>query len=259
MKRISAVFMLLVSLWAGNAFGKPKDEQCTDVVRNIVAHHLNTDNFTTRQENGNVVSESCKSWPFKPDVLLAAFAYDAGVEYQKNLIIAMISKKTKHVIASYQTVIAEDAITTVGNDSLQLDVARYQIAKDTMAFALRFKSSAIGASCGEANWNDELTLLMPKGKEIYPVLRLYMFQQKSIRGCLSVQVADAVWRNADLTISIGKKQTNGFYNVVAKANIATYTNREELEATMEREEHHVFRYNGKIYEAGQNVPWWISN
>ena len=257
MTKLFELFFLLALLFVGNASAETKDEKCTDDIYAIVGRDMKIKVFAPRTQDGNIVSESCKSWPYNGDMTLSAFAYDDGVQYEKILIVVMIDKKAKHVVSSYRSVIGEDAITEVGGSSLQLDTARYQLAKGVRAFGLRFNSSAIGASCGEANWGNELTLLVPEGKKLRPVLNLHMYQQKSIQGCLSTQVPDAVWQDAEITISIEKTSTNSFYDLLATATITTNSNGAPIGNTKARVEHHVFRYNGKYYEKGKAVPWWL--
>lgn len=257
------VALLLVLLVSGRASAEVTDEGCTDEIRAIVGREMKIDALVPRIQDGNIVSESCKSWSYNSAVVLSAFAYDAGVEYEKTLVVAMIDKKTKHVVSSYQIVISEDVITEVGDHSLKLDTARYQLAKGVRAFGLRFNSSARGPSCGEAHWNDELTLLVPEGKKLRPVLRLDMYQQQSIQGCLSGQVPDAIWQDANITIAIERSSTNGFYDLLAKAAI-TYSANEgasgaSLENLKDHTEQHVLRYNGKFYEKGKNSPWWLGS
>ncbi len=257
MTRVFKLVVLLALLVAGRASADVTDEGCTDDIRAIVVREMNIDALVPRMQDGNIVSESCKLWSYNPALVLAAFAYDAGVEYEKTLAVAMINKKTKHVVSSYQGVIGEDAVTEVGEYSLKLDTARYQLAKGLRAFGLRFNSSARGASCGEANWNDELTLLVPEGKKLRPVLSLYMYQQQSIQGCLSVQVPDAIWRDANITIDIERSSTNGFYDLLARATIIHSSNGASLENLKDHVEQHVLRYNGKSYVKSNNAPWWL--
>ncbi|HEY6896601.1 MAG TPA: hypothetical protein VI279_05015 [Rhodocyclaceae bacterium] len=249
---------LLFMLIAGGASANTEDEICTDDIRAIVSREMKIEALVPRRQDGNIVSESCKSWPYNKNMMLSAFAYDAGVEYEKTLVVAMIDMKTKRIVSRYQTIISEDAVTEVGEYSLRLDTARYQLAKGVRAFGLRFNNSARGASCGEANWNDELTLLVPEGKQLRPVLSLHMYKQQSIQGCLSVQDPTAIWRDANLTISVEKSSTKGFYDLLATATITHSSNGESLENLKDHEEQHVFRYNGKIYEKSNSAPWWIS-
>lgn len=250
-------FALLMLLFAGAASAETQAQSCADDIYAIVRRDMNIKDFSPKRQDGNIISESCKSWPYNHNIVLSAFAYNAGVEFEKTLIVAMIDKKTKRVVSSYRSVISEDAITEVGEDSLKLDTARYQLATGVRAFGVEFNSSAIGASCGEANWNNELTLLVPKGKELRPVLSLYLYQQKSIQGCLSVQSPDAIWQDASLTIGIEKTNINGFYDLLATATITTHSNGAPIGNIKDRVERHLFRYNGKFYEKGKIVPWWL--
>jgi hypothetical protein len=232
-------------------------EQCTEEVREVIRVYLKLENFTPRSRDGIIISESCKSWPYKPGVWLTAFAYDSGVEYEKKLIIAMISKASKQIISKYQRIIDEDAITEVGDYSLRLDTARYQLSNNTRAFGLRFNSAAVGASCAEGNWGDELTLFIPEGKSLRPVLNIALYKQESIQGCLSTQVPNAIWRDASLTISLDESGTNGFRNLKLTANITHHSNGESTAKMMNGPEYFKLHYNGTNYEAGKRPPWWV--
>lgn len=219
---------------------------------------MKTIDFSPREQGGNVISESCKSWPLNKNIELTAFAYDEGVEAEKKLIVAMIDKKTKHIVSDYRIKTEEDALTEVGESSLQIDTARYQLTKSLRAFGLRFNSVARGPSCGEAHWDTELILMMPKGKKLRPVANLYLYQQESVQGCLSVQDPSAIWKDAELTVGIAKTSTNGFSDLLVKAKITIHSNGAHIGTMKDRVEHHLLRYNGKYYDMGRNVPWWLS-
>jgi ATP-dependent protease HslVU (ClpYQ) peptidase subunit len=210
-----------------------------------------------------VAAESCRPWPYKHNIILSAVAFAADSndhqeeQNKKLLVVAVIDRTTNRVISSYRSVISEDAITAVGEGSLHLDPARYQLAPNVRAFGLRFTSLAIGASCGEANWNNELTLYVPDGKRLRPVLNLYMYQQKSISGCLSNFSENAVWENADLTISVEKTTTNGFADLLVTAMISPDSNGTNDGNMRQRVETSLLRYDGRVYTKGKYAPWWL--
>lgn len=244
-------FVTHASAWA-------KEEKCTDGIYTIVEREVKTIDFAPREQGGNVISESCKSWPANENIALTAFAYDEGVETEKTLIVAMIDRKAKHIVSDYRIKIGEDALIEVGESSLQLDTARYQLKKNLRAFGIRFNSAARGPSCGEGHWNTELTLLVPDGKKLRPVLNLYLYQQKSVQGCLSAQDPDAIWKDADLTVSLAKTSTNGLRDLLVKAKITTQSNGAQIGNIKDQVEYQVLRYNGKYYDKGNNVPWWLA-
>lgn len=257
MKKLFKLLLISALFFSDRASAETKDEICTDDIRTIVGRELKFSAFNSSTQRHNIVSESCKSWPYNERMMLAAFAYDAGVEYEKKLIVAMIDKKTKRIVSTYRRIIGEDAVTRVGDYSLKFDTARYQLAEGVRAFGLRFNNSAQGPSCGEANWNDELTLLIPDGKHLRPVFNLYTYRQQSIQGCLSVQVPDAIWQDANITIGIEKSNNDGFYDLLATATISHFSNGASLENLKDHVERYVFRYNGKIYKSSNDKPWWL--
>ncbi|MDR2637179.1 MAG: hypothetical protein LBB55_02475, partial [Zoogloeaceae bacterium] len=184
-----------------------------------------------------------------------ALGYDAGVEYEKELVVAVIDKR-KRVVSSIQWKVEEySAYTKLGDGSLRFDTARYQLAEDVRAFGLVFNSSAIPPGCADWNRGDQLILLVPDGKSLRPVLSLYRIVQQSIEGCISVQVPDAIWEDAMLTIHIENSHTNGFRDLRVTANIYPQSNGAPIDQP--RVEHVIFRYDGKRYKPSGEVPWWL--
>lgn len=251
------LLVLLTLFFVTHASAGSKEEICTDGIHTIVGREVKAIDFAPKEQGGNVISESCRSWPLNENIELTAFAYDEGVEAEKKLIVAMIDKKTKHIVSDYRIKIEEDAITEVGEYSLQIDTARYQLTKSLRAFGLRFNSAARGPSCGNGHWNTELILLVRDGKKLRPVLNLYLYQQESVQGCLSVQDPSAIWKDAELTVGIAKTSTNGFRDLLVKAKITTHSNGAQIGNMKDRVEHHILRYNGKYYDKGKNIPWWL--
>ena len=217
---------------------------------------MKIDEFFPMQDGGNVISAACRTWPYKTSLLLSAFAYDEGVEYEKSLIVAVIDQKAKRVISSYRSAIGEDAVTEVGGDSLKLDTARYQLTNDVRAFGLIFNSSARGANCGDGYWNNELTLFVPEKKTLRPVLRLNLYQQRWLKGCPAA-TSQALWEDAMITVSMADKSTNGFHDIVVTANITVIAEGVPTGNHKDRIERHTLHYDGKTYQKGKTVPWWL--
>jgi hypothetical protein len=204
-----------------------------------------------------VVSGACKAWPDDPSLTLAAVAYDSGTADEKSLLVAMVQKEPQRVIASYETSILEDAVTEVGANSLQLDTAPYRLAANTRAFGVRFESTARGASCGEASWNDELTLYVPAGQELLPVLTLSMWKMRALKGCLSAWSPEAILETVTLTLSVAKTTSHGFADLLATAAVSTSANDETTRVAKPRTEHYVLRYNGNEYQKDGKARWWL--
>lgn len=251
----AAVAVLCVS--SGNTFAQIQADKCVPDVYETVGRNLKLKGFSLRQEGGNVISAACKAWPYKTGLLLGAFAHDGGVAYEKNLIVTVMDEKSRRVVNSYRRAIGEDALTEVGEYSLKLDTARYQLASDVRAFGVRFNSSAHGANCGEAYWDDELTLFVPEGKTLRPVLSLNLYQQRWLKGCPAA-TSQALWEDAMLTVSMANTSTNGFHDIVVTAKISVSAEGMATGNHKDRIERHTLHYDGTSYQKGQSVPWWLA-
>lgn len=251
------LFLILFFIISSSAFALEKEDKCTPDVYEIIKHNMKIRESSPKRGDGNVVSSVCKIWPYKTNLLLTAFAYDEGVEYEKKLLISVIDNDTKSVINSFRETINEDALTGVGEHSLKLDTARYQLSDKTRAFGIRFNSSAGGASCGEAYWGDELTLFVPEGKNLRLVTRLNLYQQRWHKGCPAA-IESALWEDAVLTISMANTSTNGFYDLVVTAKITVNSEGMPTGNLKNRVEHYTLHYDGKRYKKGKTaVPWWL--
>jgi hypothetical protein len=270
--RLLAIFTLVFATgaWATDDATLEK-KKCDSEIYAAIERDLRLADFTGRAQDENerfIVSQACKTWPYKPEFTLVALAYDAGVEYEKELVVAVFDKKKKRVVSSYQRRIEEDALTTLLDDSLGFDTARYQLAENMRAFGLRFHNHANGPRCRENFWNDQLTLFVPEGKSLRPVLSLYRHRSR-ILGCDSAcidytQVRDeseciTTLEDSNLSISIDENiGVNGFHDLRVTANISTesfaFFSDAPRAAAKEHVEQVIFRYNGKRYEPV--APWW---
>jgi hypothetical protein len=256
MKKISFAAALVVYLFSTIAFAKTQEDRCLPYVYMAVKQHLKINEFAPRHDGGNVISAACRIWPYKTSQLLAAFAYDEGVEYEKRLVVLILDEKTKNVISSFRGDIGEDAVIEVGEYSLKLDTARYQLGESVRAFGIRFTSSARGANCGQGYWGNELTLFVPEGKNLRPVVALNLYQQQWLEGCPAA-TSHALWEDAMLTVSMGKTSTNGHFDLVVTAKITVNSMDASTRNLKDRTERHTLRYNGKFYKKGKSVPWWL--
>lgn len=246
--------LMFCCVLSGSAYAQGDEDQCGPDAYAAVNKSMKI----TRLSPDNVVSAACRTWPYKTNLLLAVFGYDERVKYEKKLLVSVIDKKTKRVVSSFQDVVYEDALTEVGEYSLKLDTARYQLAENVRAFGIRFNSTARGASCGEARWGNELTLFVPEGKNLRPVASLNMYQQQWHRGCPAA-MSSALWEDATLTVGMAKSATNGFQDLEITAKIEVNAIESPTENLKNRIEQHTLRYDGKYYKKERNlVPWWLA-
>lgn len=226
------------------------EQNCTEEIYDAVSRYLKIENFVPIVHDGIIVSEACKSWPHDINFLLVAFAYDKGVENEKSLLVAMLDKKTLEIIADFKAVISEDAVTEAGQNSLQLDTAKFQLTGDIRAFGLHFNSSARGASCAEGVAWDELTLFVQEKNKLRPILKMEMQFQNALNGCIGSATGHDIWEYGRRTISIAKTKSNGFADLLITETISVDANTEEIPKsinTKKKVRTYLMKYNGKEY------------
>lgn len=254
MNKLAALALLgTLSVAAG---AQQEMDNCPPAIHEALGREMKGLTLSPPDEGGNLIAAVCRNWPYQPSSLLTAIAYDAGVEAEKQLLLAIVDAKTMRVLNRFQTSVSEDAVTEIGASSLSLDTARYQLASQVRAFGLRFNSVAHGANCADFYWGDELTLFVPEGKTLRPVLTLNLYQQRWLKGCPAATTS-ALWEDARLTISIGKGRSKGFQDLEITARIAVNASGPENAAQQDRRERHTLRYDGRAYQKGKDAPWWL--
>ncbi len=236
-----------------NSFAEYVDNHCTSEDTEIIKKQLKISSFVPKDNGGVIVSSACKQWSFKKNLVITAFAYDSGNEDQKDLYVSIIDKNNRHIIHSLKSTINEDSTVAVGPFSLKLDTAKYQLTDDLRAFGLRFYSSALGPSCGSGYQNDELTLYIPDGEYLRPVLTLNTAVQRWLKGC-PAETRDSSVEEATLTISVANTSSHGFHDLIVTAKIiASSPNIEPKNRT----ENYIFHYDGHSYLGELQRPWWL--
>lgn len=219
-KIISAWLLFIFVCFEQSALAQPQSEgeasHCGDGVVKQLKRHFRLAYFAypaqgkypSIDNGGLLVAGICKPWPTNKSRIIAAFAYDGGAEYEKQLLLALIEGPKNRVVASYKGVILEDAATEVSSHSLRLDTARYTLSKNTRAFGLRLNT--LRERCTfEGGFGDELTLFVVNGKTIRPVLTEIMSHWRYGSGnrCGGQEVPRL---DANILISLEPTLSNGF-------------------------------------------------
>jgi hypothetical protein len=159
------------------------DMPCDDKVYTALGQQLHIKALRAPDRAERIASQVCKTWPYKDTILLAALAFNEGAaKDKKTLLVATIDRRSMKVLGSHREKIEEDTLVEFGVSSLKLDTAAYRLNADVVAFGLRFNSAAGGPSCPEAGWEDELTLYVPAGATLKPVLHLAMHKYRALKG-----------------------------------------------------------------------------
>lgn len=247
--------LLLRALGFALALNTPVGQPCPDGVVDAVAREAG---IRIGSADGDaVVSAACTVSPHDERAILAAFAFDEGAEGEKTLVVAMVERRSHRVISSYRRTVGEDAAVEFGERSLTIDAAPYPLASGVRAFGVRFTSAARGASCPEGAWEEELTIFLPAGRTLRPVLQgLAMTRWIARTGCFGGGSTEPIVHDeAKLFLSLAPTSSNGYRDLVVRAEIVR---RRGTEARASRTERHTLRFDGSEYREGGSAPWWLT-
>ena len=214
--------MLLISLFMVfnssrvYAFDETK-QPCASSIIELVGKHIAVNNFKSRDaDNGGVViAMDCKTLPTDSSKQIAIFAYDAAIEYEKNFVVAIIDKSKLKVDSIYKDKIQEDASLTLGGSSLQIDTARYQIAKGIRAFGVDI-DTVFRQGCVEGGFGSERRLYAPNHNEIKPILEgFYISSWSYTKGGVACNggMGDQSTEYFSYSIAVGNKSSKGMKNL----------------------------------------------
>ena len=232
--------------------------RCSEATVNVVGRHFHLNNFVYpvwgESENGGlIVAGVCKPWPVSKSSVIAAFAYNNGIEDEKLLVVAVIDTRTNQIIASHKGSIQEDASLTVDENSLRIDTARYDLAPGVRAFGIDITNSH-HQGCGDGGLDTERTLYVPDHKTLRPVLKLYAmsywrYVQEGNGPCapnVPEDVAEII-ENVRLTLQMGDAVAHGYRDIVVGAS----SSRDDGKPTGKGKFSYVLRYDGSQYPIDQ--------
>lgn len=215
------------------------------------------------------MAQACKPWPNDAAIRLAAIAFAGDAEAVPGerdieLRVAMLDAASGKVLAFYAQDMGEDAAFELDADSLRLDTARYDLAKDVRAIGVVVHSAAQGPSCPDFYSNQALTLLVREARSLRPVLQrdLYAWQRVKGEPC-SVGKSDVITEVANLSLSMAPQAHAGYADIVLTANVSTAESVADSDTITERTRRvrQVLRYNGQRYVpvAGGDTSWPFDN
>lgn len=222
----------------------PAASRCNDAVLEAVGKHFSLSGFSypadgmdaTAANGGLLAAGVCRRWPANDQKAIGAFAYDAGVEMEKRLLVVLV--EGPKIIASYDGKILEGMPDAFDKYQFKLDTAAYTLSPGTRAFGVRFSDSNCRCEY-DACSGDMLTLFVVDGTRLRPVLSEHMaYSKHGMDSCgEGMHMIEA-----KIIISLEKTATNGFadlrLSVKSKAKSKTPTT--------------VVKYDGKQYDL---APW----
>jgi hypothetical protein len=216
---VLACHLAAPSAWAGRPANE-NGQRCAQPVLDLIGKHTGVEALTfprsgdypSVQNGGVVVAAACKTWPGDKSRTIAAVAYDAGVEREKQVVVAFLDLPKAEVVAVYSGAMPEDAGMTLGPESLRIDTARYELAPGVRAFGVDAVTS-FSQGCGDGNVGPARTLFVRDGKTLRPVLEnFYVSTWRYVRGgpsCAPEQ-KDELIETTYFDIGIGTSVDHGF-------------------------------------------------
>lgn len=248
-----AILCLLISFISTLGHARQEDS-CKDREYRIVGDFLKSKGFRkSYDKQTGVISSDCKMWPYNKNYTITTFGYVPSKasnpeEDRKIIFISLIDNKSRKVVSSYWEELYEDAQDSLDSHSLKLDTARYQLDERTRAIGLRYSSAAVGARCGDAGSENQLTLFVINGSRLQPVFKRYMRNLRAIKGCIGIATDGDEIEVANLTVSIGDKSHNGYKDLLITASFEDDTRgKEEV----------VLQFDGRKYLIPKQAPWWL--
>lgn len=209
-----------------------------------VGAYLKVDDFRPRSDDGVVVAAACKRWTGKERFLLGAFAYESPRDGVKNLVVMVISDRRGTVVGAFRSTIEEDSATLLGDGSLRLDTAAYDLAPGVRAFGVDVGSDYI-PHCAQGGAGPYRTLYVLEAGRLGSIMNAmatsaWRFDDKTSSTC-DPDPAPVV--NYDFTITVDKAVTNGYADLLVTA----IGRRDDGKKTGRAPFRYRLRYDGKQY------------
>jgi hypothetical protein len=258
--------LLISAAWSQDAKARElESERCPDAIVESVGKFFRLEHFAYPEdlyspgiENGGLILAGvCKPMPDAASRVIAAFAYDAGVDdagvYNDNkLLLVVYDDVRKRVISSYSetgTIGGGGWAAEVSPSSIKIDTARYILAKNTRAFGLRL--NLIHRNCADGIWKDELTLYVMEGRKLRPI-----FYEVMRRGRLGHDGSDDQGApcglnmsiEAEKIISVEKTATHGFADLKLTAKLTAEITGDIWPLNNPEPLSTIAKYDGKFYK-----------
>ena len=177
---------------------------------------------------------------------IVALAYDAGADVDKLLVVALVDSTSRAIRSAFKGTIQEDALLHVGQGSLHLDTARYDLAPGQRAFGLDV-SSAHGKGCVTGGQGAQRTLFLQDGPALRLVLDgLTLSSWHFVSGtpaCMRSKPGaddDTVAERTDVTLAVAPHATRGLADLVATESAV-------LDGHRAKRTRHVLQFDGTTY------------
>lgn len=222
--------------------------RCSKTIVKAVEKHFGLD-------SGLIVAGACKQSPSNKQKVISAFAYDAGNEGEKTLLIAVIDRQSNKIDASYQYKYVENP---GGIGEVVVDTANYKLSRNVRAFGVDI-SPGYSHNCGDGGGGAERTLYVQEGSTLRPILYMpsmsYWMFIKGSKCPTSPDEEIVIVENIKLAIEMEDSETKGYRDIVLSAT----SSRTDGKPIGNGRFHYTVRYNGQQYpvqEMEQSFEKW---
>ncbi|NIE57876.1 MULTISPECIES: multidrug ABC transporter ATPase [unclassified Burkholderia] len=259
-------FAPLLTLAAASLAHAADSQSCSDETVTAIARWagIASARIATRDADRLVVASACKAMPNAPETTIAAVAFDSlpkskNPDESKKLQVVALVEGGK-VVAAERSVVQEDAVTEINENSYRIDTAPYRLSPDVRAFGVVFTSSARRPSCADAYPESELTLWIRDGARIRPVFGTNLKGWVAVTGPVCVpDTRDLRSESARMTIAVEKTSHNGFSDLSITAHVATMESDDDKDSgTGKRTVRTIVKYDGKSYGIDMFRDFWYS-
>jgi hypothetical protein len=224
-------------------------QSCSKSIIKAVGKHLGIKNFSFAKENsyaseesGIIAAGTCKLWPNDNSITIAAFAYEDKSDINgKSLFVAIIDNLNYKIIANYKAGQIDYVGFGVAQDGLRLDTARYNLAPGVRAFGIDI-TEQYNHNCGGGSGGPYRSLFIRNGSEIKPIAGFLTSYSEITGACGDPEKMEPVIETT-ISISIGKKITNGYTNLLITEVSTTWEGNKPKKKISQNE----LEYDGEKY------------
>lgn len=232
-------------------------QPCAQPLLDALARQLGQQGWTTPDYDSDspLLAAACKRWPDDPKLSVVALAYRDADDLQPpgerspHLLVAKVDSASGQLQQRFEQEIEEDAEVTVGPASLWLDTARYHLAPGVRAFGVVLNSAARGARCPDAGYEDLLTLVVPQGERLRPVLSTHLNTWTTVKGVNCSEGFEM--EQANLSLGVGPQGSQGYADLIVSAQV-----RSDYDQPVSRTVSKTLHYDGSRYPFDKYPTFW---
>lgn len=135
---------------AANDTGATRAESsaCPAAMMQAVGRHFGLARFSlptdqpgeTAETAGRLIAATCRPWKAARGQTVAAFIYDGDETTTKPLLLVLLGRGGRQVVASHRSALEVNGATELSRDSLRLDATAWQLAPGRPAIGLRMRT-----------------------------------------------------------------------------------------------------------------------